>query len=79
MSLLSKHLSIIICNLNTNKPVCKNSTPKRILQLSKFNSISFSTGMFSSVLEIAQVIPLYKTNSKSLTALATMQYHFAKH
>ena len=63
----------IISPLNSNKSVGPNSIPTRILKLLKndistqladiFN-ISFSTGVFPTILKVAKVVPVHKKDSK---------------
>ena len=63
----------IISSLNSNKASGANSIPYRILfllkneisyQLADFFNLSFKTGVFSSVLKTAKVIPVFKKDSK---------------
>ena len=59
--------------MNSNKSVGPNSIPTRILKLLKndistqladiFN-ISFSTGVFPTILKVAKVVPVHKKDSK---------------
>ena len=65
-------ISSIISSLHPNKSVGPNSIPTKILKLLKdeisshlsdIYNISFSMGMFPSVLKTAKVIPLYKKDS----------------
>ena len=63
----------IISSLDSYKSVGPNSIPTKILKLLKndissqladiFN-ISFSTGVFPTILKLAQVVPVYKKDSK---------------
>ena len=63
----------VISSLNSNKSVGPNSIPTRILKLLKndistqladiFN-ISFSTGVFPTILKVAKVVPVHKKDSK---------------
>ena len=63
----------VISSLNSNKSVGPNSIPARILKLLKndtstqladiFN-ISFSTGVFPTILKVAKVVPVHKKDSK---------------
>ena len=69
----SDELTNLILPLNERKSVCPNGLPTKILKLLKndislqltnvFN-LSLSTGVFSSGLKIANVIPIHKTESK---------------
>ena len=63
----------IISSLDLNKPVGLNSIPTKILKLLKNDissqladilNISFSTGVFPTILKVAKVIPIYKKDSK---------------
>ena len=64
----------IISSLNSNKSVGPNSIPTRILKLLKndistqltdiFN-ISFSTGVFPTMLKVAKVVPVYKKDCRT--------------
>ena len=63
----------VISSLDSNKSVGLNSIPTAILkllkndissQLSEIFSISFSSGIFPSILKTAKVIPIHKKNSK---------------
>ena len=63
----------VISSLNSNKSVGPNSIPTRILKLLKndistqladiFN-ISFSTGVFPTILKVVKVVPVHKKYSK---------------
>ena len=63
----------MISSLDSNKSVGPNSIPTKILKLLKndissqladiFN-ISFSTGVFPTILKVAMVVPVYKKDSK---------------
>ena len=63
----------ITSSLNSNKSVGRNSIPTKILKLLKndifsqladiFN-ISFSTGVFPTILKVAKVVLVYKKDSK---------------
>ena len=63
----------VISSLNSNESVGPNNIPIRILELLKndistqladtFN-ISFSTGVFPSILKVAKVVPVHKKDSK---------------
>ena len=63
----------ITSSLDSNKSTGPNSIPTNILKLLKndistqfsdiFN-VSFSTGVFTSILKIAKVIPIHKKQSK---------------
>ena len=63
----------LISSLNSNKSVRPNSIPRRILKLLKndistqladiFN-ISFSTGVFPTILKVVKVVPVHKKYSK---------------
>ena len=63
----------ITSSLNSNKSVGRNSIPAKILKLLKndifsqladiFN-ISFSTGVFPTILKVAKVVLVYKKDSK---------------
>ena len=64
---------MIISSLDSNKSVGPNSIPTKILkllkndissQLSEIFNISFSSGIFPSILKTAKVIPIHKNNSK---------------
>ena len=63
----------IISSLDSNKSVGPNSIPIKILkllkndissQLSEIFNISFSSGVFPSILKTAKVIPVHKKDSK---------------
>ena len=63
----------VISSLDSNKSVGPNSIPTKILkllkndissQLSEIFNISFSSGIFPSILKTAKVIPIYKKDSK---------------
>ena len=63
----------VISSLDSNKSVGPNSIPNKILKLLKDNissqlseifSISFSSGVFPSILKTAKVIPVHKKDSK---------------
>ena len=63
----------IISSLDSNKSVGPNSIPTKILkllkndissQLSEIFNISFSSGVFPSILKTAKVIPVHKKDSK---------------
>ena len=64
----------IISSLNINKSCGPNSIPTKILhpvqdQISKhlstiYNNLSFSTGIFPTILKTAKVIPIHKKDSK---------------
>ena len=63
----------IISSLNSNKASGPNSIPHRILfllkneilnQLSDLFNLSFTTGVFPSVLKTAKVVPIFKKDSK---------------
>ena len=63
----------IISSLDSNKLVGSNSIPIKILklikndissQLSEISNIYFSSGVFSSILKTAKVIPVHKRDSK---------------
>ena len=63
----------VISSLDSNKSVGPNSIPTKILkllkndissQLSEIFNISFSSGIFPSILKTAKVIPIHKNNSK---------------
>ena len=63
----------VISSLDSNKSVGPNSIPTKILkllkndissQLSEIFNISFSSGVFPSILKIAKVIPIHKKYSK---------------
>ena len=66
-------VNLIISSLNSDKSTVPNSLPTRILMLLKndisthladiFN-LSFSSGVFPSILKIAKVIPVHKKESK---------------
>ena len=60
-------------SLDSNKSVGPNSIPTKILkllkndissQLSEIFNISFSSGVFPSILKTAKVIPMHKKDSK---------------
>ena len=64
----------IISSLNSNKASGPNSIPHRILfllkneilnQLSDLFNLSFTTGVFPSVLKTPKVVPIFKKDSKS--------------
>ena len=70
----------IISSLDPNKPTGPNSIPTKILTLFKNNistqlsdifNVSFSTGVFPSILKIAKVVPIHKKQSK----LVYSNYH----
>ena len=59
--------------MNSNKSVGPNSIPTRILKLLKNNistqladifNISFSTGVFPTILKVAKVVPVHKKDFK---------------
>ena len=63
----------VISSLDSNKSVGPNSIPTKILkllkddissQLSEIFNISFSSGVFSSILKTARVIPVHNKDSK---------------
>ena len=63
----------IISSLNINKSCGSNSIPTKILHLVKdqiskhlatISNLSFSTGMFPTILKTAKVIPIHKKDSK---------------
>ena len=63
----------VISSLDSNKSVGPNSIPTKILkllkndissQLSEIFNISFSSGIFPSILKTAKVIPVHKKDSK---------------
>ena len=62
----------IISSLDPNKSTGPNSIPTKILkllkndisQLSDIFNVSFSTGVFPSILKIAKVVPIHKKQSK---------------
>ena len=63
----------VISSLDSNKSVGPNSIPTKILkllkndissQLSEIFNISFSSGVFPSILKTAKVIPVYKKDSR---------------
>ena len=63
----------VISSFDSNKLVGHNSIPTKILkllkndissQLSEIFNISFSSGIFPSILKTAKVIPIHKNNSK---------------
>ena len=63
----------VISSLDSNKSVGPNSMPTKILkllkndicsQLSEIFNISFSSGVFPSILKTAKVIPVHKKDSK---------------
>ena len=63
----------VTSSLDSNKSVGRNSIPTKILkllkndissQLSEIFNISFSSGVFPSILKIAKVIPIHKKDSK---------------
>ena len=63
----------VTSSLDSNKSVGPNSIPTKILkllkndilsQLSEMFNISFSSGVFPSILKIAKVIPIHKKDSK---------------
>ena len=63
----------VISSLNSNKSVGPNSIPTRILkllkndistQLTNILNMSFSTGVFTTILKVAKVIPVHKKDSK---------------
>ena len=66
-------VNLIISSLNSDKSTDPNSLPTKILKLLKndisthladiFN-LSFSSGVFPSILKIAKVIPVHKKESK---------------
>ena len=74
LSLTNKNkISSIISSLNPNKSVGPNSIPTKILKLLKdeisshlsdIYNISFSMGIFPSILKIAKVIHVHKKDSK---------------
>ena len=63
----------IISSLDRNKATGPNNIPTKILkllindistQLSDIFNVSFSTGVFPSILKIAKVVPIHKKESK---------------
>ena len=74
LSPTEKHEIInIISSLDTNKSTGPNSIATKILkllkndistQLSDIFNVSFSTGVFPSILKIAKIVPLHKKKSK---------------
>ena len=60
----------IISSLDPNKSTGPNSIPTKILkldistQLSDIFNVSFSTGVFPTILKIAKVVPIHKKQSK---------------
>ena len=63
----------IISSLDRNKSTGPNNIPTKILkllindistQLSDIFNVSFSTGVFPSILKIAKVVPIHKKKSK---------------
>ena len=63
----------VISSFDSNKSVGPNSIPTKILkllkdyissQLSEIFNISFSSGIFPSILKTAKVIPIHKKDSK---------------
>ena len=60
----------VISSLDSNKSVGPNSIPTKIMkllissQLSEIFNISFSSGVFPSILKTAKVIPIHKKYSK---------------
>ena len=68
-----EEITNIISSLNSNKASGQSSTPYRILlllkneiskQLADLFNLSFMTGVFSSVLKTAKVVPVFKKDSK---------------
>ena len=68
-----EEIANIISSLNSNKATGSNSIPYRILfllkneileQLSDLLNLSFTTGVFPSVLKTAKVVPIFKKDSK---------------
>ena len=63
-------VNLIISSLNSDKSTGPNSLPTKILKLLKNDisthlaDISFSSGVFPSILKIAKVIPVHKNESK---------------
>ena len=77
----SEEVKNIISNLNKNKSTGPNSLPTKILkllknyifsQLADILNISFSSGTFPSQLEIAKIIPIYKTESKLILCICVL-------
>ena len=62
----------IISSLDPNKPVGPHSTPKKILkllnnissQLADIFNISFSTGVFPTILKVTKFAPVYNSTSE---------------
>ena len=68
-----KEIENVISSLDSNKSVGPNSIPTKVLkllknetssQLTEIFNISFSSGIFPSILKIAKVIPVHKKDSK---------------
>ena len=68
-----KKIENVISSLDSNKSVGPNSIPTKVLkllkndissQLSEIFNISFSSGIFPSILKTAKVIPVHKKDSK---------------
>ena len=68
-----KEIESVISSLDSNKLVGPNSIPTKILKLlkndissrlSEIFDISFSSGVFPSILKTAKVIPVHKKDSK---------------
>ena len=68
-----KEIENVISSLDSNKSVGPNSIPTKVLkllkngissQLSEIFNISFSSGIFPSILKTAKVIPVHKKDSK---------------
>ena len=68
-----KEIENVIFSLDSNKSVGPNSIPTKVLkllkndissQLSEIFNISFSSGIFPSILKTAKVIPVHKKDSK---------------
>ena len=69
----SSEINLIISSLSNNKSTGPNSIPCKILKLLKYElsshladifNISFSTGIFPSLLKTAKVIPIHKKDSR---------------
>ena len=66
-------VSNIISSLNLHKAVGPNSIPNKVLkmlnqdistQLAELYNLSFTTGVFPSILKVSKVIPIHKKDSK---------------
>ena len=83
----------VISSLDSNKSVGPNSIPTKILkllkndissQLSEIFNISFSSGIFPSILKTAKVIPIHKdsklhfSNDCPISLLSNIENFFEK-